>query len=162
METVTKLDDAAPAAPGGVAELAETRRSLLGLTRAELGDLMREIGVPERAVRMRANINRQFTLPDARLVWLGGPRILETRFGTWHKKLTSTDQRWLREQMSPVKAVEVVPLMLSLADESTVRAHATNWILENKDFAMPIVDRLASVHNPNAEKARTFLKSLEA
>ncbi|MCB9675118.1 MAG: hypothetical protein H6737_08370 [Alphaproteobacteria bacterium] len=113
------------------------------------------------AVRMRASINRSFTLPDARLVWIGGPRILETRFGGWHKKLSSTDQRWFLEQIAPIKAVEVVPLMLALADDSTVRAHARNWILDHKEFAMPIVDRLASVHNPNAEYAKAFLKSLE-
>ena len=55
MEIATKLDNAAPAAPAGATGLADTRRSLLGLTRAELGDLMREIGVPEKALRMRAN-----------------------------------------------------------------------------------------------------------
>ncbi|MEZ4318103.1 MAG: hypothetical protein R3F61_11385 [Myxococcota bacterium] len=113
------------------------------------------------AIRMRANINRSFTLPDSRLVWLGGPRILESRFGTMHKKLSSTDQRWFLEQMSPIKAVEVVPLMLALADESTVRAHARNWILDHRDFALPIVDRLAGVHNPHGEYAKAFLKSLE-
>jgi len=113
------------------------------------------------AIRMRASINRAFTLPDSRLVWIGGPRILESRFGGWHKKLSSTDQRWFLEQMAPIKAPEVVPMMLSLVAESTVRAHATNWILEHKDFAMPIVDRLASVHNPSAGAARDFLASLE-
>jgi hypothetical protein len=113
------------------------------------------------AIRMRASINRSFTLPDARLVWLGGPRILESRFGGMYKKLASTDQRWFLEQIAPIKAVEVVPLMLALADDSTVRAHATNWILDHKDFAMPIVDRLASVHNPHAEYAKSFLTHLD-
>lgn len=113
------------------------------------------------AIRMRANINRSFTLPDARLVWIGGPRILETRFGTWYKKLNSTDQRWFLEQMGPIRAVEAVPLMLALAEESTVRAHARNWLLDHKEFAMPIVERLASAHNPNGEYAKSFLASLE-
>ena len=55
METVTEQNDAAPAARSGATAAAQTRRSLLGLTRAELGDLMGEIGVPEKAVRMRVN-----------------------------------------------------------------------------------------------------------
>jgi hypothetical protein len=113
------------------------------------------------AIRMRANINRSYTLPDARLVWIGGPRILDSRFGTWYKKLSSTDQRWFLEQLGPVKAVEVVPLMLGMAEESTVRAHARNWLLDHKDFALPIVERLADQHNPNGEYAKAFLASLE-
>lgn len=113
------------------------------------------------AIRMRANINRSFTLPDARLVWIGGPSILESRFGTWYKKLDSTDQRWFLEQMGPIKAAEVVPLMLALNAESTVRAHARNWLLDHRDFAMPIIERLASQHNPNGEYAKTFLASLD-
>lgn len=112
-------------------------------------------------VRMRASINRGFTLPDARLVWIGGPRILETRFGTWYQKLDSTDQKWFMEQMGPVKAVEVIPIMLALANESTVRPHARKWLLDHKDFAMPLVERLASVSNPHAADAKTFLASLE-
>ena len=111
-------------------------------------------------VRMRASINRGFTLPDARLVWIGGPRILETRFGTWYHKLDSSDQKWFLEQMSPVKAFEVIPLFLAMANESTVRPHAREWLLSNKDFALPIVERLASVHNPHASDAKRFLATL--
>lgn len=112
-------------------------------------------------VRMRASINRGFTLPDARLVWIGGPRILESRFGSWYRKLDSTDQKWFLEQMGPVKAVELIPIMLSLAAESTVRPHARNWLLANKDFCMPVVERLASVSNPHASDAKLFLASLD-
>jgi hypothetical protein len=112
-------------------------------------------------VRMRASINRGFTLPDARLVWIGGPRILESRFGGWYRKLDSTDQKWFMEQMGPVQAVEVIPIMLSLAAESTVRPHARSWLLNHKDFAMPVVERLASVSNPHAADAKLFLASLD-
>ncbi len=112
-------------------------------------------------IRMRASINRGFTLPDARLVWLGGPRILETRFGSWHRKLSSTDQKWFVEQIGPVKAVELIPIMLELAVDSTVRPHARNWLLQHRDFAMPVVERLASVSNPHAADAKTFLASLD-
>lgn len=112
------------------------------------------------AVRMRASINKGFTLPDARLVWIGGPRILNTSFGTLYTKLDSTDQRWFLEQISPIKAPEVVPLVLDLNSESTIRAHARAWLLEHKDFALPIVERLAGVSNPHAAEARAFLASL--
>lgn len=112
-------------------------------------------------VRMRASINRGFTLPDARLAWIGGARILESRFGGWYKKLDATDQKWFMEQMGPVKAVEVIPIMLALATESTVRPHARNWLLEHRDFAMPVVERLASVSNPHASDAKKFLASLD-
>ncbi|MCB9672227.1 MAG: hypothetical protein H6734_22315 [Alphaproteobacteria bacterium] len=112
-------------------------------------------------IRMRASINRGFTLPDARLVWIGGPRILEARFGGWYKKLGSTDQKWFMEQMAPVKAVEVIPIMLALAAESTVRPQARSWLLKHRDFAMPVVERLASVSNPHAADAKKFLASLD-
>ena len=113
------------------------------------------------AIRMRASINRSFTLPDARLVWIGGPRILTSRFGSWHKKLGSTDQRWFLEQIGPIKALECVPLMLELGQESTVRAHARAWLEQHSRFAMPIIERLASVQNPHAKAAKAYLLSLE-
>ena len=55
MEIATEHDDAAPAARTDAPATADARQSLLGLTRAELGELMREIGVPEKALRMRAS-----------------------------------------------------------------------------------------------------------
>ncbi|MGI9412165.1 MAG: 23S rRNA (adenine(2503)-C(2))-methyltransferase RlmN [Hyphomicrobiales bacterium] len=55
MDIATDRNDAVPAARNGAPEGAGAKQSLLGLTREGLSDCLREIGVPEKALRMRAS-----------------------------------------------------------------------------------------------------------
>ena len=47
------------------------------------------------------------------------------------------------------------------AMESTVRPHALGWLSEHQDFALPIIERLASISNPHADDAKAYLASLD-
>lgn len=97
-----------------------------------------------QAVRMRATINQGWSLPDARLVWIGGPEVLSTRLIQRWPQLQPRDQRWFFESIAPIKHPEVVALVAALLKSGTgVRGKALEWLLQRKAWAGPILAGLA-------------------
>jgi len=112
-----------------------------------------------KTLKMRARINRGFTMPDARLLFLGGADLLDTRFGKWWGNLSAVDQSWFVSQVSPIKAPEVVKLMARLAAEApSVVKQARYWCAAHRDYAEPILKDLA---DKSATGAREMLERLE-
>ena len=95
-------------------------------------------------ILMRATINRLPTLPDVRLVFLGGHDVLQTRFIQSWPSLSGKDQKWFYEMVSPIKHPKVVELMLAGVQQGeTFGTQAKGWFKENADYAKPILEELA-------------------
>ena len=97
-----------------------------------------------KTIKMRAMINRSFTRPDARLMFLGGVELLDTRVGKWWENLSPNDQRWFFHQISPIQAPQVVSLMARMAlDDTSVNKLAKAWAVTHAAYATPILKVLA-------------------
>lgn len=102
-------------------------------------------------ILMRATINRLPTLPDARLVFLGGPDVLNTRFIQSWSSLSAGNQKWFYEQVSPIQHENVVHLMLGgVATGDYFGSAAWGWFEDHAAFAKPILEKLAA-SNTTAE-----------
>ena len=97
-----------------------------------------------KTLMMRAQINRSFTRPDARLMFLGGADLLDTRVGKWWENLSPDDQRWFFNQISPIQAPQMVSLMARMAlDHTSVHKLAKAWAITHAAYATPILKKLA-------------------
>lgn len=78
-------------------------------------------------VRARVALDRTGHEPDARLVFLGGPAVLE-RYARVGPGLPTTEaQAWFLGQMAPIRDERTFELMLGMAVASRVRAAALDW-----------------------------------
>ena len=111
-------------------------------------------------VRMRVAVNRLAYEPDARLVFLGGPDVLNRYAKDWDKLGTSEQQRWFFEQIAPIRAAEMYPLMLELAGRSLVREEARAWFAAHAADARPFLTEAAASDGNTATFARQVLKAL--
>ncbi|MDP2310072.1 MAG: hypothetical protein Q8P18_28910 [Pseudomonadota bacterium] len=113
-------------------------------------------------VRMRVAVNRLGYEPDARLVFLGGPDVLERYARDW-PKLASTDaQRWFFEQVAPIAAPQMYPLMLEMTGRSLVRPEAIGWFVKNAEAARVFLEETCAGDGIAATYARTVRKALGA
>ncbi|MDP2313114.1 MAG: hypothetical protein Q8P41_09440 [Pseudomonadota bacterium] len=111
-------------------------------------------------VRMRVAVNRAAYEPDARLVFLGGPDVL-ARYGRDWPKLGTTDaQRWFFEQIAPIAAPEMYPLMLEMAGRSLVRPEAIGWFVKHAAATRAFLEETAGGDGTAATYARTVRKAL--
>lgn len=111
-------------------------------------------------VRMRVAVNRLAYEPDARLVYLGGPDVLQRYQKDWDKLGSGEQQRWFFEQIAPIRAAEMYPLMLELAGRSLVREEARAWFAEHAAEARPFLDQAAAGDGNTSTFARQVLKAL--
>ena len=114
------------------------------------------VGDPAHIV-MRTTINRLPTLPSARLVFLGGPVVLDTRsIATW-PHLSPRDQKWFYEQISPIQHPKMVELMLGgVMQGDQFGALARGWFTEHSAYAKPILDELADADTNAGDLAQTL------
>lgn len=113
-------------------------------------------------VRMRVAVNRAAYEPDARLVFLGGSDVLQRYARDW-PDLRSTDaQRWFFEQVAPIAAPELYPLMLEMAGRSRVRPEAIGWFVKNAAVTSDFVDKACSGDGTVATYARSVRQLLSA
>ncbi|MFN7147639.1 MAG: hypothetical protein ACK4YP_27975, partial [Myxococcota bacterium] len=112
-------------------------------------------------VRMRVAVNRHAYEPDARLVFLGGTDVLQRYARDWPQLGTSDAQRWFFEQVAPIRAPEMYPLMLELAGRSLVRAEAVGWFLAHAHEAMPFLEEAAAGDGTHATYARQVKQVLQ-
>lgn len=90
-------------------------------------------------VRRRVAVNRGPWPLDARVAWLGGAQVLRHFLRDWSKLRSADDQLWFVRQVAPLKAPEMLPLMLELATRSQVRAEAQAWFAAHREFAEPFL-----------------------
>lgn len=113
-------------------------------------------------VRMRVAVNRLGYEPDARLVFLGGNDVIARYARDWSSQRTLEQQRWFLEQMAPIRAQEMYPLMLDLAGRSLVRAEATAWFVAHAADAVPFLAGAAAGDGLPGAHARQVLKAIAA
>ncbi len=111
-------------------------------------------------VRMRVAVNRAGYEPDARLVFLGGPDVLERYARDWPRLATTDAQRWFFEQVAPIAAPEMYPLMLEMAGRSLVRPEAIGWFVKHAEVTRRFLDEAASGDGTAAAYARTVRAAL--
>jgi hypothetical protein len=111
-------------------------------------------------VRMRVAVNRLSYEPDARLVFLGGLDVLARYARDWTKLGTTDAQRWFLEQIAPIAAPEMFPLMLELAGRSLVRPEATAWFAARAPQAGEFLAQTARGDGASATYARQVQKAL--
>ena len=110
-------------------------------------------------VRMRVSVNRLSYEPDARLVYLGGPDVIERYTRDWTKFGGNEAQRWFFEQIAPIAAPEMYPLMLDLSGRSAMRHDAVAWFVARAGAVKgylaeaAVSDGTASVYAKNVQKA---------
>lgn len=111
-------------------------------------------------VRMRVAVNRLGYEPDARLVFLGGPDVIDRFARDWPKLASSEAQRWFFEQMAPIKAPQMFPLMLEMAGRSLVRSEAIGWFAAHAADAKAFLDEAAASDGTAASYARQVRKAI--
>jgi hypothetical protein len=111
-------------------------------------------------VRMRVSVNRLAYQPDARLVWLGGLDVLERYRKDWPHLASAGAQRWFFEQIAPIRAPQMLPLLLEMAGRSLVRPEAIGWFVKHADFAHGFLDAAAGGDGTAATYARQVRKAL--
>lgn len=108
-------------------------------------------------ILMRCTINRIPTLPDARLVYLGGFDVIDTRFIQSWPELSGRDQKWFYEQFAPIKHPKIVELMLAGVQQGeTFGTAAKGWFQQNSVYAKPVLEELAE----SAATAKSLLERL--
>jgi hypothetical protein len=96
------------------------------------------------AVRVRASVNKSPSLPDARLVWIGGPEVLTTPFVKRWAQLPPRDQRWFFESIAPIQHPEVVSLVVTMRKTGTgLNPRASEWLQTHRTYAEPVLKKLA-------------------
>jgi hypothetical protein len=113
-------------------------------------------------VRMRVAVNRLSYEPDARLVFLGGMDVLERYARDWPKLGTTDAQRWFFEQVAPIAAPEMYPLMLEMAGRSLVRPEAIGWFVKNAAATKAFLEETSAGDGTAATYARAVRKALAA
>lgn len=111
-------------------------------------------------VRMRVAVNRLAYEPDARLVFLGGLDVLSRYARDWPKLATTDAQRWFFEQVAPIAAPEMYPLMLEMAGRSRVRPEAIGWFLKNAEATTAFLEEAATGDGTSAAHARSVRRAL--
>lgn len=98
-----------------------------------------------RTVLMRSTINHNYSLPDVRLLWIGGDKLLSTRLFQRWDMLHGPDRRWFFEQVAPVASPEVTHLMVDLWNRGENVANAAKaWVIEHADHTRPTLEDLAA------------------
>lgn len=151
------------------AELPATRRGFAGASHARSLDLvLHGAAAAERStdrsprwyvhatddaalVRRRVQVNRTGWQPDARIAWLAGPGVLR-RFGRDLLTLgDAEEQRHVLQQLAPLAAPELLPLLLDIATSGAARAEATAWFAAHRDAAEPFLAASAPTVAPAAK-----------
>jgi hypothetical protein len=113
-------------------------------------------------VRMRVAVNRSAYEPDARLVFLGGPDVLQRYTRDWTKLGTTDAQRWFFEQMAPIADAAMYPLMLEMAGRSLVRPEVIGWFVKHAGATRAFLEQTAAGDGTAATSARLVLKAIAA
>ncbi len=113
-------------------------------------------------VRMRVAVNRLAYEPDARLVFVGGNDVLARYARDWPKLTTTEAQRWFLEQIAPIRAQEMYPLMLEMTGRSLVRADALAWFRAHAADSAAFLADAAEGDGTAASYARSVRKSIGA
>lgn len=112
-------------------------------------------------VRMRVSVNRLSYEPDARLVYLGGPDVLGRFARDWTNFGGSEPQRWFFEQIAPIAAPEMYPLMLDLSGRSLVRVAARDWFVARAPATRAWLTEVAAGDGTSATYAKNVLRAIK-
>jgi len=113
-------------------------------------------------VRMRVAVNRSAYEPDSRLVFLGGPDVLQRYIRDWTKLGTTDAQRWFFEQMAPIADPAMYPLMLEMAGRSLVRPEVIGWFVKHAAATRAFLEQTAAGDGTAATSARMVQKAVAA
>ncbi len=109
-------------------------------------------------VRMRVALNRLAYVPDARLVFLGGPDVLERYGKDWRKLNREEDQRWFFRTHAMIRGPEATGILLDMALDSMIPADVHAWFDEHRALVEEELREVASGASPRAVTCRKILK----
>ncbi len=102
-----------------------------------------------------------YTLPDPRLVFLGGDAVYEIELALWRKYgapySASDAHRLILERFGRIRSPLSVSLAVSMASRSPAKRVAQAWLIRHADFAAPHLAVLAEGDGPLAEAARALM-----
>lgn len=99
--------------------------------------------------------------PDARLIFLGGHRVLRQYGRDWKRRLVTREaQSWFLEQISVVRAPETALIALMLHQDSLVKDEALAFFQRRRAALIPLLQGLVQDQDENAWLAQTMLTRL--
>jgi hypothetical protein len=105
-----------------------------------------------------------YSLPDPRLVFLGGEDVYRVELGLCTRfaapYAASVAHRLILERFGRIRSPTTVSLVVTLATKSKAKKHALAWLEAHRDFAATHLDLLAAGTSPLAVAARALLPTL--
>lgn len=117
-----------------------------------------------KAARLKRKDEPWYSLPDPRLVFLGGDDVYRVERDLWSRAQTPTPpaeaQAIILERFGRIRSPVTVELALDMAAKSRAKAAAKAWLLAHLDDARPVLDGLAKGSSRLAKDAKDFLGKL--
>lgn len=105
-----------------------------------------------------------YSLPDPRLVFLGGDPVYEVELALWPKYGApyppSKAHRLILERFGRIKSPHTVALVASMAEKAKAKKEAAAWLARHRAYAVPHLRSLASASTPFASACATALAVL--
>jgi len=105
-----------------------------------------------------------YSLPDPRLVFLGGDPVYEIELALWPKYgapySRSKAHRLILERFGRIQSPHTVALVASMSERSSARKEAVAWLERHRDDALPQLRALSSAATPYASACRHALQVL--
>ncbi len=105
-----------------------------------------------------------YSLPDPRLVFLGGDAVYEIELSLWSKYgapySPAKAHRLILERFGRIKSPYTVALVSVMAEKSKAKKEAVAWLEQRRDYALEQLESLASSATPYAAACNAALKLL--
>lgn len=119
-----------------------------------------------QAARLADQAKSWYTIPDPRLVFLGGEEVYRIELGLWHLDHHLTPpgeaQRFILECLGRIQSPVTTELALYMTMRSKAKTQAKAWFLNHLDYARPILISLAKSSSRLAKGAAELLEKLPA